>query len=172
MTPRASRWLLVGVASVYLVAVAAWAGGLVVLGAIVAPTVFGVVPAPTSADARTERRRSTGGLGAATGSTPRSGGNSSCSPSVGVTKASISAPYDRCSGSTVTRHVVDPFHDGVVRDAAQLRELVRRVLGPDAELQPGHFDAVSDRDVLLRLENNLKIRLIQEGDLEKAAAAL
>src|SRR5262245_59808717 len=46
------------------------------------------------------------------------------------------------------RHVIDPFHDGAVRHAAQLRDLVRRVLGPDAELQPGHFDAVSDRDVL------------------------
>src|SRR5262249_26648558 len=52
------------------------------------------------------------------------------------------------------RHVVDPFHDGIVRDATQLRELVRRVLGDDAELRPDYFDAVSDRDVLLRLENN------------------
>ena len=38
---------------VYVVALALWAGGLVVLGAIVAPTVFGIVPAPTSADAMT-----------------------------------------------------------------------------------------------------------------------
>ena len=70
------------------------------------------------------------------------------------------------------RHVVDPFHDGVVRDAVQLRELVRRVLGPDAELQPGHFDAVPDRDVLLRLENNVRLRLAKAEDWAGAARSL
>ncbi len=70
------------------------------------------------------------------------------------------------------RHVVDPFHDGVVRDAVQLRDLVRRVLGPDAELQPGHFDAVSDRDVLLRLENNVRLRLAKAEDWQGAARSL
>ena len=48
------------------------------------------------------------------------------------------------------RHVVDPFHEGAVRDASELRKLLRQVLGPDAELVPAHFDPVSDRDVLLR----------------------
>lgn len=43
----------VAVAAIYVVAIAAWAGGLVVLGAIVAPTVFRIVPAPSSADAMT-----------------------------------------------------------------------------------------------------------------------
>src|SRR5688572_13404979 len=41
------------VAAIYLLALALWLGGLVVLGAIVAPTVFRIVPAPTSADAMT-----------------------------------------------------------------------------------------------------------------------
>jgi hypothetical protein len=35
------------------VVISIWAGGLVALGAIAAPTVFGIVPAPTSADAMT-----------------------------------------------------------------------------------------------------------------------
>jgi len=35
------------------ITVAVWLGGVVVLGAIVAPTVFGMVPAPTSGDAMT-----------------------------------------------------------------------------------------------------------------------
>ena len=39
--------------SIALLATGVWLGGIVVLGAIVAPTVFGVVPAPTSADAMT-----------------------------------------------------------------------------------------------------------------------
>jgi hypothetical protein len=38
---------------VYFVAIALWGGGLVVLGAVVAPTVFGILPAPSSADAMT-----------------------------------------------------------------------------------------------------------------------
>jgi hypothetical protein len=45
------RWLVPAVAFVYALAVAIWAGGLAVLGAIVAPTVFRNVAAPASADA-------------------------------------------------------------------------------------------------------------------------
>jgi regulator of sirC expression with transglutaminase-like and TPR domain len=70
------------------------------------------------------------------------------------------------------RHVVDPFHDGVVRDAADLRELLRQVLGPDAELRPAHFDPVPDRDVLLRLENNVRLRLAKQEDWAGAARSL
>jgi hypothetical protein len=43
----------IAVATIYILAIAAWAGGLTVLGAIVAPTVFRIVPAPSSADAMT-----------------------------------------------------------------------------------------------------------------------
>jgi len=70
------------------------------------------------------------------------------------------------------RHVVDPFHDGVVRDAADLRDLLRQVLGPDATPRPGHFDPVSDRDVLLRLENNVRLRLARQEDWAAAARSL
>ncbi len=48
-TPSATPF----VAAMYLLALALWLGGLVVLGAIVAPTVFRIVPAPASADAMT-----------------------------------------------------------------------------------------------------------------------
>src|SRR5262249_8619387 len=70
------------------------------------------------------------------------------------------------------RHVVDPFHDGGVRDAAQLRELLRRVLGDDAELRPAYFEAVSDRDVLLRLETTVRLRLAKREDWAGAAHSL
>jgi regulator of sirC expression with transglutaminase-like and TPR domain len=70
------------------------------------------------------------------------------------------------------RHVVDPFHDGTVRDAADLRGLLRQVLGPEAELSPQHFDPVSDRDVLLRLENNVRLRLANREDWSTAAQSL
>ena len=70
------------------------------------------------------------------------------------------------------RHVVDPFHDGTVRDAADLRGLLRQVLGPEAELSPQYFDPVSDRDVLLRLENNVRLRLANREDWPTAAQSL
>ncbi len=70
------------------------------------------------------------------------------------------------------RHVVDPFHEGAVREAADLRELLQKVLGADAELTPAHFDPVADRDVLLRLENNVRLRLVRREDWEGAARSL
>jgi regulator of sirC expression with transglutaminase-like and TPR domain len=70
------------------------------------------------------------------------------------------------------RHVVDPFHDGAVREASDLSDLLHRVLGPDAELAPAYFDAVPDRDVLLRLENNVRLRLAQREDWPAAARSL
>jgi regulator of sirC expression with transglutaminase-like and TPR domain len=70
------------------------------------------------------------------------------------------------------RHVVDPFHDGAVRDAADLRGLLRQVVGSDAELQPQHLEAVSDRDVLLRLENNIRLRLAKREDWQGAEQSL
>jgi regulator of sirC expression with transglutaminase-like and TPR domain len=62
------------------------------------------------------------------------------------------------------RHVVDPFNDGLVRDAADLRELTRKVLGPNAQPNPSYYDPVADRQVLLRLENNVRLRLVQRED--------
>jgi len=70
------------------------------------------------------------------------------------------------------RHVVDPFHDGAVREAADLRELLQKVLGPDAELTPAHFDPLPDRDVLLRLENNVRLRLAKKEDWAGTARSL
>ena len=48
-----SRTVVAAIAAVQLLALAVWAGGLLALGAVVAPIVFRVVPAPTSADAMT-----------------------------------------------------------------------------------------------------------------------
>ena len=59
------------------------------------------------------------------------------------------------------RVIVDPFHDGHICGAAELRGLLKAATGRDSELMPEHYTAVSDRDVLLRLQNNLKARLLQ-----------
>ncbi len=47
------RLLIVATGAVATIAIALWLGGLTVLGAIVAPTVFSSVPYPASADAMT-----------------------------------------------------------------------------------------------------------------------
>jgi regulator of sirC expression with transglutaminase-like and TPR domain len=60
------------------------------------------------------------------------------------------------------RLILDPFHRGLVCDAAELRELLKAVVGADSELTPEYYAPVSDRDVLLRLQNNLKSRLLQQ----------
>ena len=60
------------------------------------------------------------------------------------------------------RLILDPFHDGQVCGAAELRELLKAVTGEDSELAPAYYAPVADRDVLLRLENNLKSRLLQQ----------
>src|SRR3954469_4372565 len=70
------------------------------------------------------------------------------------------------------RHVLDPFNDGQVVEPPALRTLLQRVLGPDADLAPEHCDAVPDRDVLLRLENNVRLRLAKREDWEATARSL
>jgi regulator of sirC expression with transglutaminase-like and TPR domain len=66
------------------------------------------------------------------------------------------------------RIIVDPFHRGQICGAVELRELLRAGTGPGSELQPEHYTAASDRDVLLRLQNNLKARLLQGQHHERA----
>lgn len=68
--------------------------------------------------------------------------------------------------------ILDPFDGGRIHDAASLRRMLKSTIGPDAELQPAHYAVVDDRDVLLRLENNVKLRLIREGRLREAAEVL
>src|SRR6185503_19632077 len=71
-----------------------------------------------------------------------------------------------------TRLIIDPFHEGRVRQAAELRDLLKTMAGNDAELTPAHYAAASDRDVLLRLQNNIKLRLMESRQLEKALAVI
>ena len=70
------------------------------------------------------------------------------------------------------RLILDPFHGGAVCGAAELRELLKATAGPESELLPEHYAPVSDRDVLLRLQNNLKARLLQAQRYEQAVAVV
>jgi regulator of sirC expression with transglutaminase-like and TPR domain len=70
------------------------------------------------------------------------------------------------------RLILDPFHGGRVRGAAELRDLLKAIAGNEAELEPRHHAEVSDRDILLRLQNNLKLRLIDSQQLDAALAVI
>jgi regulator of sirC expression with transglutaminase-like and TPR domain len=59
------------------------------------------------------------------------------------------------------RLILDPFHGGRTLDAVALRDLLKAIAGQEVELAPEHYAPVADREVLLRLQNNLKSRLIQ-----------
>jgi regulator of sirC expression with transglutaminase-like and TPR domain len=61
------------------------------------------------------------------------------------------------------RLILDPFHGGRICDAPVLRDLLKATVGQETELAPEHYAPVADRDVLLRLQNNLKLRLLQAG---------
>jgi regulator of sirC expression with transglutaminase-like and TPR domain len=62
--------------------------------------------------------------------------------------------------------VLDVFRGGAVMSAKDLRGLLRRIEGPDAELRPGLLQPMNTRRVLLRLQNNIMTRRLQGGDIE------
>ncbi|MBL9033474.1 MAG: transglutaminase family protein [Rhodospirillaceae bacterium] len=68
--------------------------------------------------------------------------------------------------------ILDPFHGGITRSIRDLRQLLKAQSTEKSELKPEHFGALENRQVLLRLQNNIKVRRIQEGDLAGAERAL
>jgi regulator of sirC expression with transglutaminase-like and TPR domain len=70
------------------------------------------------------------------------------------------------------RLILDPFNGGRVCAAAELRDLLKSTAGVAAELDPSHYAAVSDREILLRLQNNIKLRLLQDRKVAPALAVV
>lgn len=70
------------------------------------------------------------------------------------------------------RIILDP-HDGArelnVRD---LREMFKATVGNHAELTPDHYQAMTNREILIRLANHAKARLHRAERLEEAVDAL
>jgi regulator of sirC expression with transglutaminase-like and TPR domain len=63
-----------------------------------------------------------------------------------------------------TRLIFDPFHGCKLMQAADLRALLKATMGPQAELSVSYYDTASNRDVLMRLQNNIKLRQIEAED--------
>ncbi|WP_245986430.1 SirB1 family protein [Azospirillum thermophilum] len=70
------------------------------------------------------------------------------------------------------RAILDPFNEGQMRSPAELRDLLKATAGVEAELSPDHYQPVSNRDVLLRLQNNIKLRHLSAHDVAKALEVL
>ncbi len=65
------------------------------------------------------------------------------------------------------RVMFDP-RSGAEVDAAALRSMLKAVAGAGAELEPRHYAAIGNREVLLRLQTHVKVRMIREGNVERA----
>jgi len=70
------------------------------------------------------------------------------------------------------RVILDPFNGGVERDVSDLRDLLKQMAGLDAELQPGHYEPIGNRDTLIRLLNNVRLRARSAGDDGRVAELL
>lgn len=70
------------------------------------------------------------------------------------------------------RAILDPFHGCAARGPADLRALVKGVLGPDGELKPAHYAAIPDVRMLLRLADNMRVRLAELGRTREALSVV
>ncbi len=66
------------------------------------------------------------------------------------------------------RIIFDPFQGAVPVEAPQLRALLKNALGPNAELSSDYFEAATNREILTRLQNNIKLRQIEASDYKGA----
>lgn len=66
------------------------------------------------------------------------------------------------------RRIFDPFDDGRSLDTRELRELLKSFAGIEAELEPEHYREASNREVLVRLMNNIKVRQLRRERFEDA----
>ena len=66
------------------------------------------------------------------------------------------------------RAIIDPFASSRVLTAHDMRDMLKALSGNHAELTPEHYREMSARAVLLRLQENIKTRLLREVRLEDA----
>lgn len=69
-----------------------------------------------------------------------------------------------------SRVIVDPLGGGQPLSAFDLRTMLKAAAGLDAELEPAHTAPMSNRELLLRLGNAAKLRLLRLGHVERALA--
>jgi len=68
--------------------------------------------------------------------------------------------------------MIDPFHACQILEEDDLRALVEKMFGQDAALDLRYCNRADNRDVLVRLQNNIKVRALETGDLDRALEML
>ncbi len=66
------------------------------------------------------------------------------------------------------RLLFDPFQQCNLLQAADLRNMLKTLISPEAELSTDYYNAASKREVLIRLQNNIKLRQVESEDYEGA----
>lgn len=66
------------------------------------------------------------------------------------------------------RIIFDPFNGCRILEAPDLRQLIKKVMGPRAELSASYYEPASNRAIILRSQNNVKTRLIEDEEFEQA----
>ena len=60
------------------------------------------------------------------------------------------------------RRILDPFAGGAVVEPRDMRDMFKAIAGNHVELRAEHYRDMGNRDILLRLQGNIKIRLLRE----------
>jgi len=66
------------------------------------------------------------------------------------------------------RLLFDPFNSAQAMQAHDLRNMLKEIIGPQAELSSDYYEAALNREVLIRMQNNIKLRQIEGEDYEGA----
>lgn len=62
------------------------------------------------------------------------------------------------------RLLFDPFNKCQILQAADLRQLLKTLVSPEAELAAQYYEPATKRDMLIRMQNNIKLRQIEGED--------
>lgn len=66
------------------------------------------------------------------------------------------------------RRILDPYDDGRPLESKDMRSLLKVGVGAEAELTPDHYKEIGNREILLRLENSLKVRHLRAERFDEA----
>lgn len=78
----------------------------------------------------------------------------------------------RLTDATGHRAIADPAAHGRLLQAADLRAALKAVEGAAAELRPQHFASLDNRDILLRLQTDVKMKALLAGHVAEAVAVV
>ena len=70
------------------------------------------------------------------------------------------------------RLILDPSTGGRVVEPPEMRALLKAATGIASELEPSHYAAMGNREMVVRLQNETKLRLLRCGRIDRALAVV